>query len=570
MSRRVVLALPIALAIAACAPQGPQPIAYGEADCGYCSMRITDKRFGAELVTKTGKVHQFDAVECLASYYVKTRSADKSSSVQGVYVTDFRKPGTLIPAERALFVRGDRAGHHSPMGMDFIAYGADADSSLRGEGAVPMRWPDVVRIVEQAGIARDSARNSTSADSSERFARADGSVDARHITVSPRGPVKSLGAALAIADSGARIVVMPGVYREPTIRVETPVTITGEDGAVLDGEGQRPIMVVLANGVTVRGLTFRDVGTSYVEDRAALRVAGASDCLIEDNRIERAFFGIYLARVSDCRIERNVIRGSQGTEEGSGNGIHLWSSRKITIADNEISGERDGIYFEFVRDSRVRGNLSVHNLRYGLHFMFSDSCHYEDNTFRENGAGVAVMFTKHVDMIGNRFEQNWGAAAYGLLLKEIYDARLEDNRFYHNTTGLVADGANRILAFHNEFIDNGWALKLFASTQDGTFRRNNFIGNTFDVATNSETNNTTRFAGNYWSDYSGYDLNHDGTGDVPFHPVRLFSMIVEQNAPTTILLRSLFVGLLDTAERVFPSLTPETLVDHAPAMRRIT
>jgi nitrous oxidase accessory protein len=198
--------------------------------------------------------------------------------------------------------------------------------------------------------------------------------------------------------------------------------------------------------------------------------------------------------------------------------------------------------------------------------MYSDSCDYEGNTFRHNGAGVAVMYSHNVQMVENRFEGNRGAAAYGLLLKEIADSRLERNYFVDNTAGLVADGATRLIAEHNQFVDNGWALKLQASTEDARFTGNDFAGNTFDVATNSRSNTST-FTGNYWSGYDGYDLDHDGVGDVPHRPVRLASIVVAQNEPALILLRSNFLLLLDAAERVFPALTPETLVDAAPAMR---
>jgi nitrous oxidase accessory protein len=54
---------------------------------------------------------------------------------------------------------------------------------------------------------------------------------------------------------------------------------------------------------------------------------------------------------------------------------------------------------------------------------------------------------------------------------------------------------------------------------------------------------------------------------VPHRPVRLFSMLVAQNQPALILLRSAFVSLLDAAERVLPALTPETLADARPAMK---
>lgn len=388
------------------------------------------------------------------------------------------------------------------------------------------------------------------------------------ITVSPHGPVRTLTAAIAAATRHAKIIVMPGVYREPTIIVDKPVEISGKGWPVLDGASARQIMTVTADSVTIRGLHFEHVGTSFTEDWAAVRFQTVRGCVIEGNRFDDAFFGIYLAKVNDCTIRGNVLHSSRGREMNSGNGIHLWGSNGITIANNRISGHRDGIYFEFVHNSVISGNVSELNLRYGLHFMYSDDCRYLDNTFRRNGSGVAVMFTNRVEMTGNRFEENWGGAAYGLLLKEIGDSKLEGNVFYRNTTGLLADGASRLKSIGNDFIDNGWAVKLQSSTQDGRFTGNNFIGNTFDVsANNSET--TTIFARNYWDDYRGYDLDHDGFGDVPHHPVRLFSMVVAQNGPSIILLRSTFVGLLDSAESIIPALTPEALTDREPAMKRV-
>ena len=388
------------------------------------------------------------------------------------------------------------------------------------------------------------------------------------VTVSPTGAVRTVAEGVARAQGGGVVKVMPGVYREPTIVVDKPLTILGEAGAVIDGEGARQTMTVAADDVTVRGLTFRDIGPSFREDRAAIKVVEATGCSIENNRVERAFFGIYLARVSRCRIAGNTLVADGTTEAGSGNGIHLWTADHVTIAGNTIRGHRDGIYFEFVHDSRVERNVSEGNLRYGLHFMFSDDCRYERNTFRRNGAGVAVMYTRHVAMVGNDFAENRGSAAYGLLLKEISDPVLEDNRFLRNTTGLLADGTTRLVVRHNTFADNGWAIRLDANGQSGRIVENDFLRNTFDVATNGR-NPDAVLEGNYWDSYTGYDLKHDGHGDVPHRPVRLFALLVEENEPTLILLRSSFVALLDAAERVIPALTPETLADPAPAMQPI-
>ena len=237
------------------------------------------------------------------------------------------------------------------------------------------------------------------------------------ITVSPDGPVRTLTAAILAAPRHSKIIVKPGVYREPTIVVDKPVQIIGEGWPVLDGAGARQIMTVTGDSVTIRGLHFVHVGTSFTEVWAALRFQTVRGCTIERNRFDDAFFGIYLAKVNDCTIRGNVLRSGRGREMTSGNGIHLWASDGITIADNRIAGHRDGIYFEFVHNSVISGNVSEQNLRYGLHFMYSDDCRYLHNTFRNNGSGVAVMFTNRVEMTGNRFEGNWGGAAYGLLLK---------------------------------------------------------------------------------------------------------------------------------------------------------
>jgi len=386
------------------------------------------------------------------------------------------------------------------------------------------------------------------------------------VNVSPAGPVRSIRQALTMVARGGTIIVHPGVYRGTTIVVSIPVSIIGEQYPVLDGEGVRQIMTVTADSVTVRGVSFRNVGVAFTEDLAAIKVVRARYCSIADNRIDNGFFGIYLQEAQYCAVLRNVIRGTHARDATSGNGIHLWHSRDIVIQGNQVSGHRDGIYFEFVRATHVHDNLSTGNLRYGLHFMFSDSCDYEGNTFRRNGAGVAVMYTHNVRMVGNHFTDNTGAAAYGLLLKEISDSELRDNIFSGNTSGLYADGATRLNAHHNTFLNNGWALKLQSSTEGATFTANNFAGNTFDVSTNSRSANST-FRGNYWSEYQGYDLNRDGVGDVLYRPVRLTSVVVARYEPALILLRSNFLLLMDAAERVLPALTPETLADSAPAIR---
>ena len=190
------------------------------------------------------------------------------------------------------------------------------------------------------------------------------------------------------------------------------------------------------------------------------------------------------------------------------NGIHMWKCRSMLVEQNHVLGQRDGIYLEFTTLSEVRGNLTEKNIRYGLHFMFSDNDVYTHNTFRNNGAGVAVMYTHGVEMTDNTFEYNWGSAAYGLLLKDISRSVIRNNTFRKNTIGLYMEGSNRLNVERNLFENNGWAVKLLANCMEDTFRLNNFSANTFDVASNGATmlNYLHR---NYWDKYNGYDLNKD-------------------------------------------------------------
>ncbi len=379
--------------------------------------------------------------------------------------------------------------------------------------------------------------------------------------------VRTIADGVRLVARGGVVLVRAGVYREPTIMIAQPLTLVGEPGAVIDGEGRRELMVIGADSVVVRGMTFRNTGSSQATDRSALRVVEASDCLIEDNRFENTLFGIYLQRAIACVVRRNELWGMAGSQTVTGNGLHLWSSRDIVLEDNRIHGHRDGIYFEFVTHGIVRRNVSEGSHRYGLHFMFSDSCVYEGNTFRDNTSGVAVMYSKRVQITGNRFERHRGSAAYGLLLKEITDSDISRNRFIDNAVALHLEGSSRNAVTDNDFLRNGWAVRVLADAQDNVLRGNAFQDNVFDVGTNSRTNYST-FDGNWWDRYRGYDLDHDGRGDVAHAPVRLFALLVEQAPPALILTRSVLVDLLDIAERVLPALSPETLRDRAPLMHQ--
>lgn len=387
------------------------------------------------------------------------------------------------------------------------------------------------------------------------------------IEVSKSGPVTSLKKAVELAKPHDTIRILEGIYTESGIVINKPLSIIGRNNPVIDGQFKGEIISIMTDSVLIEGLTIRNVEVSVIRDHAAIRIYRSNHCIIRNNRIENAFFGVYFEKADSNLIENNQIQGQAKMETTSGNAIHLWYCNHIEVKNNQVSGHRDGIYFEFVTASNISGNISTRNLRYGLHFMFSNGNEYRKNKFIKNGSGVAVMYSKEIVMEENTFENNWGAAAYGILLKDITDSHIERNIFLQNTVGIHAEGTNRTVIQHNEFRQNGWALRMMGSCEELSFENNNFIANTFEVATSNNYTTGNTFSGNYWSSYTGYDLNKDGKGDVPHKPVKLFSYIMDNVPASMLLIRSLFIDLLELAEKVAPVLTPENIVDEAPSMK---
>jgi copper chaperone NosL len=131
----------------ACGRAGPTPIEYDRADCVVCRMRITDKRLGGEAVSASGKVQQFDAIECLAEYAVHAQGDNT------FWVSDFSHPGRLLAAREARFM--ERTGADGGMGRSLIAFVAADTGKMRVRyGRAPLTW-DSIATMARRGTLRE-------------------------------------------------------------------------------------------------------------------------------------------------------------------------------------------------------------------------------------------------------------------------------------------------------------------------------------------------------------------------------------------------------------------------------
>lgn len=218
---------------------------------------------------------------------------------------------------------------------------------------------------------------------------------------------KSIHKALEKANNGDTILVDAGVYREKNILISKSISLIGVNYPVLDGENKIEVLSVKANYVLISGFKIIHTGSATLDDPAGIKLYDCKYVTVSNNQLEDTFFGIYVQYGINCKIKNNTLLAFGKEEQEIGNGIHCWKSDSLQVSGNRIEGHRDGIYFEFVTNSLIWMNTSTKNLRYGLHFMFSNNDSYIGNRFINNGAGVAVMFTNKVKMFNNLFTQNW-------------------------------------------------------------------------------------------------------------------------------------------------------------------
>lgn len=387
------------------------------------------------------------------------------------------------------------------------------------------------------------------------------------IKVGKDHPIKSINEAINMACAGDVIEVASGIYKE-NIVITKPIKLRGIDFPSIDASLNENVVLVTSDNVAIEGFRIENSGRSSLNEYCGIKVEESRKVVIRNNKIINNSIGINLKKSNTCEVYNNYVTTSITDMPVLGNAIHCWNCDSLSIKNNVVGKHRDGIYLEFVKDSDIDDNRVENCKRYGLHFMFSHRDNYRHNVFRHNGAGVAVMYTRQVVMENNLFEYNISDISYGLLLKDISESTIVNNKFIKNSIGIYMDGTNKVEVKRNVFNENGLGIRIVASSDNNVLSENDFTGNTFDVGTNGRSLNN-KFERNYWDKYRGYDLDKDGFGDVPHHPLSLFSMISEYNPMAMLFFHSIVANLLDISERIVPTVTPDNFVDARPVMKRM-
>lgn len=393
-----------------------------------------------------------------------------------------------------------------------------------------------------------------------------GSIVGKTHTVCQNCSISSVKHAIQMANGGDTIQIKKGTYKEGFIPIAKSITIIGEPGVVVDGQKEKHVFGIYHDSVKILNLKIIGSGISDLAEYAGVYAEKVKHCYFENLVLENNVYGFYLSETSQCTIKNSSSIGNAENEVLGGNGIHLWSSHNNKIIGNHLEKHRDGIYLEFSENLQIENNEAKENIRYGMHFMFSNENRFSNNTFKNNSAGVAVMYSRKIFMEKNQFLENWGESSNGILLKDISESVLTQNLFQGNTIAVFADGITKIEFIENNFIDNGWGIKILGNTDHNQIKNNNFIQNVFDISTNTKST-TNVFFQNYWDHYEGYDLNADQFGDVPHKTIHFFGYWIAVYPFLMILYESPVVLFLQGIEKAFPIVTPIEFEDKQPRMK---
>jgi nitrous oxidase accessory protein len=379
------------------------------------------------------------------------------------------------------------------------------------------------------------------------------------------GRVSALQARIDAAATGARIEVAAGDYAGDLV-IDRPVQLVGLGRPLLVGTGNGTVVTITAPDVTVEGFDIDGrKGGDLGKDASGILVA-APRATIRDCRVRNTLFGVYLKEAPGSRIERCQIRGIKEKSAGEkGSGIHIWNTDGFTLLDNDIVDVRDGVYIQSSPHGTIRRNRA-HDLRYGLHYMYSDDNLFEDNVFENGDAGTAVMYSRRLVFRRNQFLRNRGFASVGLLLKSCDDVLAEHNLIADNARGVFIEGSERNTIRENVIAQSDIALVIFASASHTTITGNAFVGNLSPLLLVGRRLDGA-VASNYWSDNGAPDLDGDGVTDRPYRLTSLFDHVRGNLTAADLFSRSLSASALAAAERAFPVLDPSPVVDAAPLAR---
>ncbi len=378
-----------------------------------------------------------------------------------------------------------------------------------------------------------------------------------------------LQAILNSAQPGDTIKLSSGEFEGQFVIDVDNLTLIGPDdySAVINGARKGRTLWVKSSDVAIRqlrvtnsGLSLSDMDAGIFLDQTAHRI------VVEDNQLFDNSVGVYLWGTKDSYINNNKIIGNQELRMSErGNGITIWNAPGSKIVNNDISYGRDGIYTNYSKQNTFSGN-TFRNLRYGVHYMYTNDSEILNNISIDNDIGYAIMFSDRINVSGN---VAFNSINQGIMMNYANHSTIEGNTVYQADKCVYFYNANINKIHNNHFEQCDIGVHYTGAAQGNIVYDNAFVYNRSQVKYVG-----TRYEdwvhegrGNYWSDHSGFDLDGDGVADTAYRPNDIIDQVVWRAPSSRILLNSPAVAVVRWAQSQFPALLPGGLMDSAPIMK---
>ncbi len=379
--------------------------------------------------------------------------------------------------------------------------------------------------------------------------------------------ITPLNEVIATLADGDTLQLSAGNYSGPVI-IDRSIQLLGEPGVIIDGGGNGHVLVVDAPNVRIQGLTIKNSGELLSEEHSGIFITANGDhAVIAENQFKHNLIGVYLKGPDQARVSSNLIFGRRDLRLNErGNGVHIWNSPGSVVEKNRIRYGRDGIFSTTSHNNRFSENHFT-DLRFAVHYMYTNHSEISDNVSENNHVGYALMYSSYLKVRGNLSS---GDRDRGIFFNYTNHSEITRNRVeggVEKCAFVYNSNINQIVKNHFESCLIG--IHFTAGSEQNTIWGNNFIGNKTQVkyVGTTELEWSKANQGNYWSDHLAFDLDGDAIADKPYRPNTIVDQLIWRHPNAKILLNSPALQLLQWAQSQFPALHPGGVQDSAPLMQ---